>query len=975
SGTSTTKSESHKYTNTARNIIAKLTVTDALGLTATRNLAIHVVLGPCSTRFQTGDRVRVVNAGSDREHGLLVRLTPEATSNIGAHIDGELGTIVGSPQLARGYCRWNVNYDSDPDGWSAEGSSNPVQYWLEKVSDGTSRVTPPGVTPPGITPPGTPVPPVQPQPGPAGVTGTFSVTSPMAGETWRVGEIRSIKWTPPAGVSALDIYLGTGLIRIGAANVGQFDWVIPSSLNNQSIEGAGRQIVLNVPGGGQAASGQFSILSKQLGVGDTVQNIQTLNVKLSLNPDISGGVQYAYARGTIAQGPQLGPPQLLGGNKYWWVDYPTGADGWVLDDDLAKVVPLNLPPKIDRFEPNSPVFYVGIEDKLEVQATDPEGQTLNYKIDWGDGSSDNYTGASGQSVTISHAYTQAGPNKNISVTVSDGQLTDSKTLSVTVNQPSVVTNLPPNSLTITGPTSVTTGVVNTWQVKATDPEGLSLTYTVSWGDATSNSTYTGASGQSVNISHNYGQFGAATIQAGSKTITVKVSDGQLTDSKTLTVNVVTGSSSSQGPSSQISGPQTPVVGVPNSWQIVAYDPDSTSISFVVNWGDGISNNYSGPPGQQITATHTYSQPGQRTINVVASDGALTHGSSWGVSVLTPDRATQKPTLPIITGPTKVIVGTSNSWQVLIQDPDTNALSYTIDWGDGTSGSGNAQNGQTVTISHTYATVGFKTFMVIVSDGNSTESRTFSPTVVLDNQPPTISSLTGPVEIGTGVTGLWQITGSDPEAGALTYAVNWGGGGTNTYTGSSGQAVSGNHAYAQAGSFTIQVTATDNGGLTATKTFNTQTKVVTATAGSVKFKVNDSIEVMPDNSNLAMRALPKVGGYWIVGRNAVNRGGVRGVVVGGPVAADGYNWWEIKWNDNLIGWSAENWLQKYTASSGTQTSTIRVGQYAPLINHPDLPPKGNPQKLSTFSLNGRVWGWAAGDGLWKFTSGPDLTIQY
>ena len=37
-----------------------------------------------------------------------------------------MGTIIGGPTTADGYIWWQVNYDKNPDGWSAED-------WLTKV--------------------------------------------------------------------------------------------------------------------------------------------------------------------------------------------------------------------------------------------------------------------------------------------------------------------------------------------------------------------------------------------------------------------------------------------------------------------------------------------------------------------------------------------------------------------------------------------------------------------------------------------------------------------------------------------------------------------------------------------------------------------------------------------------------------------------------------------------------------------------
>ncbi|MEK7151157.1 MAG: SH3 domain-containing protein, partial [Patescibacteria group bacterium] len=171
----------------------------------------------------------------------------------------------------------------------------------------------------------------------------------------------------------------------------------------------------------------------------------------------------------------------------------------------------------------------------------------------------------------------------------------------------VVCPPPPSQAPVLGaPTGVNTINVNTqgsWQVMALDTDSPTLTYTVIWGDGTANSTYPNKpSGQNLRIFHTY-------TSTGSKTITVTASDGSLNDTETLAVNVVSGGGGTQGPGplSQISGPQTVVVGVSNTWQIIAYDPDSTSINFIVNWGDGGGfSDYSGVPGTLIPVVHTYS---------------------------------------------------------------------------------------------------------------------------------------------------------------------------------------------------------------------------------------------------------------------------------------------------------------------------------------------------------------------------------
>jgi hypothetical protein len=38
-------------------------------------------------------------------------------------------------------------------------------------------------------------------------------------------------------------------------------------------------------------------------------------------------------------------------------------------------------------------------------------------------------------------------------------------------------------------------------------------------------------------------------------------------------------------------------------------------------------------------------------------------------------------------------------------------------------------------------------------------------------------------------------------------------------------------------------------------------------------------------------------------------GSTGVVTGGPVSADGYIWWQIRWSDGTTGWSVQDYIIK------------------------------------------------------------------
>jgi len=104
--------------------------------------------------------------------------------------------------------------------------------------------------------------------------------------------------------------------------------------------------------------------------------------------------------------------------------------------------------------------------------------------------------------------------------------------------------------------------------------------------------------------------------------------------------------------------------------------------------------------------------------------------------------------------------------------------------------------------------------------------------------------------------------------------------------------------------------------------------------SGKFKMGD---IVVTTANLNVRSGPGLG-YSVI---KTEPSGTTGKVVGGPVDADGYTWWKIQYSDGVTGWSAENWLEKYSGSTGkfkigdhvkvTATSGLNV-RYGPGLSY-------------------------------------------
>jgi PKD repeat protein len=128
------------------------------------------------------------------------------------------------------------------------------------------------------------------------------------------------------------------------------------------------------------------------------------------------------------------------------------------------------------------------------------------------------------------------------------------------------------------------------------------------------------------------------------------------------------------------------------------------------------------------------------------------------------------------------------------DGDGTIASYAWDFGDGTTDTG-------VTPSHTYATAGtYQVTLKVTDNGGKTASVTKAVTVA-ENVSPTASFTSSANNLAVSFNG----TGStDPDGTISSYAWNFGDGSTGTGSTTS-------HTYAAAGTYTVQLTVTDNDG--------------------------------------------------------------------------------------------------------------------------------------------------------------------
>ena len=171
-----------------------------------------------------------------------------------------------------------------------------------------------------------------------------------------------------------------------------------------------------------------------------------------------------------------------------------------------------------------------------VAATDADNDTLTYTLNGIDASSFDIDRTSGQLKTRAALDYETKTSYMVTITVSDGSLTDTITVTINVtNVPETPMNRAPvfsegNTATRTLAENTVAGVNIGNAVLATDPDNDTLTYTLSGTDAAS-----------FDIERTSGQLRTrAALDYESKTsyiVTMTVSDGSLTDSITATINV------------------------------------------------------------------------------------------------------------------------------------------------------------------------------------------------------------------------------------------------------------------------------------------------------------------------------------------------------------------------------------------------------------------------------------------------------
>jgi len=281
----------------------------------------------------------------------------------------------------------------------------------------------------------------------------------------------------------------------------------------------------------------------------------------------------------------------------------------------------------EYFTPNRPPVLAPIghqtvnEGQLlqfSVQATDPNGDAITLSARLADGSPLGTIGASftdNGSGSGSFSWTpttdQGGADYQIVFEARDTQsLSDSEMITIHVldvggNQAPVLNPI--------GDKSVDEGQALTFTVSATDPDGDVLTYSAS----------PLPPGASLNGTTGVFTWTPGFTQAGSYPVTFTVSDGSLTDSEMITIEVT---NVNRAPVANAGLDQTVQVGTVVSFDgSASSDPDGDALTYNWDFGDGGT-----AAGQKVT--HTYTGVNTYTVTLTVSDGSLSSADSLEVIV-------------------------------------------------------------------------------------------------------------------------------------------------------------------------------------------------------------------------------------------------------------------------------------------------------------------------------------------------------
>ena len=360
----------------------------------------------------------------------------------------------------------------------------------------------------------------------------------------------------------------------------------------------------------------LTVLATLAGVRTASADTLTVAWDLSTTPEVTGYVVHIGTQpGTYTQTVDVGNTDrfvftsALPGQQYCFA-VKSYAGGTLSEFSNEACGVSNGYPFLDQ--PADQTSTVGQNVSLQLNGGDPQGQPVTYSA----------TGLPpglliSQTIGLVSGVPVTAGSYNVTVTVSDGALSVSRTFTWTIG----AANQPP-TLANPGDQTSDSGSAVILQLQGSDPEGGTLTYS--------------ASGlpPGLALTAGTGRIAGTPSTVGSYNVSVSVSDGSLSASRSFTWTIRSGN---VAPVLTNPGTQTTDVSTPVSLQLQAADANGDSLTYAAA---GL------PTGVQLSQatgviTGTPTVAASYTVSVTVSDGILSDSETFTWNVRTVNAA---PTL-------------------------------------------------------------------------------------------------------------------------------------------------------------------------------------------------------------------------------------------------------------------------------------------------------------------------------------------
>ncbi len=426
----------------------------------------------------------------------------------------------------------------------------------------------------------------------------------------------------------------------------------------------------------------------------------------------------------------------------------------------------------------------GVDIGTPIAATDADGHSLTYTLGGTDAASFSIDSTNGQLRTNTFLDFEIKSTYSVTITVSDG--TDSATISVTINVVDATENSAPE---------FTAGVSTTRSIAENAGSGVDIGTPISATDADSDTlTYTlgGTDVSTFSIDSTTGQLRTDAFldyeTKSSYAITITVSDGSLTDTINVTINVTDVDEApsnsepvfTEGSSTTRSVDENSDSGIDIGSAVSATDADDDTLSYSLSGTDAAAFSIDSTSGQISTsASLDYETTDSYAVTVNVSDG---QGGISSISVtISVSDVNDAPVFTAGSSTTRTIAentiaNTNIGTVITATDDDGDTLTYTLGGIDAASFSIDSTTGQLQTqAALDYENKSSYSVIVTASDGSLTDSIAVTINVTPVNEAPTFTdgaatSRQIAENVGANINIGSAVAATDPDGDTLDYTL-------------------------------------------------------------------------------------------------------------------------------------------------------------------------------------------------------------